>query len=477
MDESYGIFTTDGDTIAGTLHDEYAVSLAERLDESTASLYISTKNGVLLLGTAVNVQKKGRRPDTFIYLEKTTINKELLPRIDLSYIHEFYSRIERRLEKIEYEVRDLASDGEFFSERNRRVITGLSGSDAADYAVGRMLMSKEVVCICDNLSKSVDFAVAVTEKLYSYLSSGFTVVVSKRTFHEADLLVTEKYSGRVHIDLNTEDIDDKKWEKLYTGIGVFAQNPQIRQRLASETTHKKNREKLIREYKSSGKLTPAALRSFLEFTAEEGIGASDEKSPSFSKSAYEAQPGPAGRRPDESEYKNWKINDYDRENLMLEYERHMEKKQKGRITILALLAAVLIILAAVSFVFLGIPGFLKGEDGGSDIPHITPSATIAPTETKAAIIEKLNTTPGNIPSGYAGFGSAYMISLTEPADVSLEVTSEYSPDKEYYIMKYSPERYEWDMVNTTVAISSDSASAFISDTGIYRLFVKRVFDS
>ena len=44
-------------------------------------------------------------------------------------------------------------------------------------------------------------------------------------------------------------------------------------------------------------------------------------------------------------------------------------------------------------------------------------------------------------------------------------------------MKYSPERYEWDMVNTTVAISSDSASAFISDTGIYRLFVKRVFDS
>jgi len=471
MDESYGIFTTDGQTIAGRLHDEYAINLAERLDESTASLYISTKNGVLLLGTAVNVQKKGRRPDTFIYLEKTALNRELPPRIDLSYIHEFYARIERRLEKIEYEVRDLASDGEFFSERNRNTLTGLSGSKAADYTVGRLLLSKEVVCVCDNLSKSVDFVVAVTEKLFSYLPAGFTIVVSKRTFRDADLLVTEKFSGRVHIDLNTEDIDDKKWEEFYREIGVFAQNPQVRQRLISETSLKKTGNRLIKEYKSGKKLTPGKLKVFGEFLDEENIGAAEEAGQSFSKSSYDSITRTGGKKPDESDYTNWKINDYDRENLMLEYEKHMEKKQKGRIRIFTLVAAALIILAAVFFVFSGIPGFFK-NGGGEDVPHITPSATIAPPAPEA-VIERLNTTPGNIPSGFTGFGSAYMITVQEPSEVSIEVTAGYSPDKEYYILKYSPERYAWDMVNTTVSVSNESAAALISDSGIYRLFVKR----
>ena len=60
MQDTYGIFTTDGEIVSGSLNDEYAVNLAEMLDESTASLYLSTRNGVLLMGTAVNVQKKGR---------------------------------------------------------------------------------------------------------------------------------------------------------------------------------------------------------------------------------------------------------------------------------------------------------------------------------------------------------------------------------------------------------------------------------
>ena len=121
MKAAYGIFTTDGGNVAGSLHDEYALHLAERLDESTASLYISTKNGVLLLGTAVNVQKHGRRPDTFIYLEKTGLESDLPPKIDLSYIHAFYGRVERRLSEIEYGVRDIASDVDFFNERKKKV--------------------------------------------------------------------------------------------------------------------------------------------------------------------------------------------------------------------------------------------------------------------------------------------------------------------------------------------------------------------
>ncbi|WP_062396670.1 hypothetical protein [Methanogenium cariaci] len=173
MDDSYGIFTTDGETVAGNLYDESVIGLAEKLDESTASLYISTKNGIVLLGTAVNVQKKGRRPDTFIYLEKVGRNRELPPKMNLPpFIHAFYGRVERRLSEIEYEVRGPASDMDLFEDFHRQAIPGLPGSNAADYSVGRLLIGKEVVCVSGDRSKSLDFVVTVTEKLQPYLSSG-----------------------------------------------------------------------------------------------------------------------------------------------------------------------------------------------------------------------------------------------------------------------------------------------------------------
>ncbi|MBQ4415693.1 MAG: hypothetical protein II861_06340, partial [Methanomicrobium sp.] len=181
MQDTYGIFTTDGEIVSGSLTDEYAVNLAEMLDESTASLYISTRNGALLMGTAVNVQKKGRRPDTVIYLEKSGYDA-YLSHIDLSYVQDFYARVRRTLEQNDYEVRNLASDDNFFDERNMRLTSKMSDIGTADYAIGRLLLGKNVLAVSENLSKSVDFAVLVAGKLRTYLATGFTIVVAKRTF-------------------------------------------------------------------------------------------------------------------------------------------------------------------------------------------------------------------------------------------------------------------------------------------------------
>ncbi len=70
MEESFGIYTTDGERLSGNLYDESITGLAERLDESTASLFIRTAGETVYLGTAINVQKQGRRPDTLIYIER-----------------------------------------------------------------------------------------------------------------------------------------------------------------------------------------------------------------------------------------------------------------------------------------------------------------------------------------------------------------------------------------------------------------------
>ena len=472
MFDSYGIFTTDGEAVAGTLRDEYALRLAERLDESTASLYISTKNGVFLLGTAVNVQKKGRRPDTFIYLEKIGWNRELPPKIDLAYIHAFYSRVERRLSKIEYEVRDLASDSKFFDERQKRLITGLMSSAAANYSVGRMLLGKEVVCVSGNLSMSVDFVVSVTEKIHSFLSPGFTIVVAKRTFRDADLLVTEKYTGEAHINLDTERTDGSKWEEIYQNMGVFAQNPIILQKLLKEQSRENLAQRLISEYKNTKKMLPGKSRIFGEFLTEEDIGTFKKSPGEFSSSAYEYKPKGGLEHPKESDYGKWSIDDLDREDLKREYEGHMEHKKKRRVHLLAVLGLFIILLAVIMFFFVIQPGFINPGLNATGMPHITPSATIAPTD-ESRIITRLNTTPGNSPDGFSGVGSAYEISVSIPQNVTIALNADYIPEFSYYLMKYNQSGLAWVPVNTTLVLSNESATAFVPDSGIYRLFRDR----
>ena len=472
MKDAYGIFTTDGEAVAGTLHDESALHLAERLDESTASLYISTKNGVFLFGTAVNVQKMGRRPDTFIYLEKVGWNRELPPKIDLAYIHAFYGHVERRLSEIGYEVRDLASDDDFFNERQKRLITGLMSSAAANYTVGRMLLGKEVVCVSGNLSMSVDFVVAVTEKLHFFLSPGFTIVVAKRTFRDADLLVTEKYTGTVQINLDTERTDGSKWEEIYQNIGVFSQNPLVLQKLSKEQSRVNLAERLVSEYKINTKMLPERERLFEEFLTEEGIGSVTKPVGEFSSAAYESQAKEELKRPLESEYGRWDVNDFDRDNLKREYEGHMEKKRKGRVRLLAVLVIFLILLADDVVLFAIPPGFLIPGQNASEIPHITPSATIVPDDL-SRIITRLNTTPGNSPEGLLGLGSAYEITISRPQNVTIALNMEYQPGLSYYLMKYNQSGYAWVPVNTTLIITNESATAFIPDSGIYRIFSDR----
>ncbi|MBP2133408.1 hypothetical protein J2128_001362 [Methanomicrobium sp. W14] len=467
--DSFGIFTTDGETIAGTMRDDYAVNLAERLDESSASLYISTKNRTLLMGTALNVQKKGRRPDTFIYLEKRDLTGSLYRGFDPDFIRKFYDRAEERLSGTGYETvnppgKEIKTSG--FNE--------FMNSGTADYAAGRLLLSKNVVCIGENLSSSFDFVVAVSGKIIPYISSGYTFAVSKRPFHGADLLVAEKYPGKRDIDLRTGAVEDKKWESIYKSIGIFAQNPQVIRRVSGAQTKKDTLNRLLYEFKTCNRRSPEKMHLFSDFVSEENIGAALPKEESFSPSSYDSVTKNRQKRPDESEYSKWKVNDYDRESLMLEYEEHMENRKKRIVRIISLSVAATIILAAVFAVFLYQNGFFdSGRTSPGTITHITPSATIPMNTTQTVEIIRLNSTPGNTPKGYSGFGSAYEITVTQPGNVSFELTAEHTPGKEYFLMEYNQSGYLWSQVNSTPEISDASATAFINNSGIYRLFIKK----
>jgi len=472
MEENYGIYTTDGERLSGGLYDEAVTGLAEKLDESTASLFIRTEGTTVWLGAAVNVQKQGRRPDTFIYIEKSSWHGGIPPRIDLSYIHDFYARIAGRLSSMEYEIRDLASDTAFFGERRGRHVSGLSGTDVVEYALGKTLLCREVVCISDNLPKSVDFVVAIAEKLSPFLYAGFTIVVSKRSFKGADILVTESTAAKADIILGTESIQDTRWADIYRTAGIIPQSPGMAHWAAGRRTRGEIGKKLLedlRKYMKASGTKASYLNSFIE----------SEEIEKFPCDAPQVPPAPVqetgrkGPSPSEKDYGKWEVSEYDRMKLMEDYERVMEKKRKSRIKIIAAVAAVLVLAAAVVLLIAGPFGIsLPGNGSPTPTPYITPSATIAPPEGNVTI-ERLAASPGNIPAGLMGVSSAYNITPDIPQTILIELSGEYDPALPYYLMKFNLSGYTWEYVTGTSEYSEDGAKVLIEEPGIYRIFTTR----
>lgn len=473
MKAAYGIFTTDGETVAGTLHDEYAVRLAERLDESTASLYISTTNGVFLLGTAVNVQKSGRRPDTVIYLEKYGWNHAPLPEMDRAFIRDFYRRVRERLSASDYVMRDALFGDGLMTEPDTPNLPSLPATDAVDYTLGRLLLGKEVVCISADPTASVAFVVAATERLHSLLSPGFTIVVAKRTFRGADLLVTEQYSGTAQITLATGETGDTRWGDIYRSVGVLARNPIIRQTIAKERIRQALAAALITAYRHQIQTDREKTARFEAFLTEEHVGAPGSGPGAFSPAAYVPPEPTDANRPDESDYaiRTENERDRDRERLRLErgYEEQMRTKKKARVRLLAILVLFFLLCAAVLVLFVLYPDAIPSGGGAPDIPRITPSATIAPAN-ETMLVARLNTTPGNVPANLSGVGSAYAVTVSGPRNVTFAIPEPFRPDLSYFLMQYNESEAVWEEVTTTVLVSNASATVRIPDSGIYRLF-------
>lgn len=480
MQDTYGIFTTDGEIVSGSLTDEYAVNLAEMLDESTASLYISTRNGALLMGTAVNVQKKGRRPDTVIYLEKSGYDA-YLSHIDLSYVQDFYARVRRTLEQNDYEVRNLASDDNFFDERNMRLTSKMSDIGTADYAIGRLLLGKNVLAVSDNLSKSVDYAVLVAGKLKTYLSAGFTIVVAKRTFRDADLMIVDKVSGGYQINLATETVTGGFISDIYRHIGVFAQKPDVMQGFSGREPLNRIAERVVTEFERTQNISPAGRKQYADFIVSERIREfySAPAPRAFSSESY-SESRRQDTKFDKTGYNSkWVVTDSDRDKVMREYEEHMEKKHKTRLTVIGVIIVALLVCGAVGFVVidpLGLGLLKKGDpnSGEPDVHQINPSENIPNTNMFDVFPSDVEVR--NIPGGFKAFGSQYNVTLVEsPQLVALPLnTNPYALDShaELIVMKLDTATGYWSQTGTVDKIRSDEVWATLPDSGIYHLFYR-----
>lgn len=462
MHDAYGIFTPDGEALGGTLTDEYALRLAERLDESSASLYISTKHGVLLMGTAVNVQKQGRRPDTVIYLERTVWEGGPVPAVDRSAVHAFFERVERRLAAMEYALRDVGPE--------IGAGAGLVGARTTDYALGRLLLGRPVVCTAGIPSRSYAFFFAVLNALQPLLSTGFTFVIAKRIVPDIDLVVAETAAGRVQVDLATETVTNDAWEEMYRDIGRFSRNPVLRQILAGASSHPALTGSLLAEYTHANRVPPGGKNRFAAFLAEEGIPRAP-KPPEGGTPGIARPPEERPARPDEADYAKPPPRPA-ADRLEQEYAVHMEQKRTARRRLAIGVGVVLVLMGAILVLFLVSPGLLPLPLNGTPAPHITPSAPITP-EQATVLITRLNTTPGNIPADLQGVGSAYDITVAAPQNVTLELTADISTERFYSLMRYNASGAIWEPVETPLVVTNKTVVASIPTSGIYRVFTNR----
>ena len=403
---TYGIFTTEGEFIAGNFN-HGQMNIAAMMDESTASLYLSTRNGTLLMGTAVNVQKEGYRPDTVIYLEESAYNPYLL-RIDLSYVQDFYARVRRNLEQNGYKVRNLASDADFFSERSRQVTymmpegesDGVKANNTANYAAGRLLMGKDVIAVSKNLAKSVDFAVMVADKLASYMAAGFSIVVAKRTFRDADLMIVDTLYGDYEIDIDKNEIGmNAIYPEIYSDIGKFAQMQNVAAIFSGTETLTQITGKIVTEY--GMRLSGINKIKFEKFLDSEKLRESYDQ-----PITHEPEENVNENRDSDSKHNEngkklqWVTTDPDKLNRDHE-EEQKRKRHKELIMIAVVIVLLILIFAAVIFVAvdpLGL-GLMKNfGHGGAEIHQITPSATIPPVQGNIILTVSGKTTI-NIPSG------------------------------------------------------------------------------
>jgi hypothetical protein len=182
-----GIYNTDGDLLAGELYGYR--ELAKRLGESHVGLYMKSESRSMILGTAVNVQKAGRRPDTVIVIAEAALPA---PGDGAgALITRFFRETERILEHAGYELLNIGNDPAFRGSVASRGIgpAGEKEVDRASCTAGRLVAGNTARLTSSTLIASATHIAHTADILQPVLHLGFSFAASRRTI-DADLRIT-----------------------------------------------------------------------------------------------------------------------------------------------------------------------------------------------------------------------------------------------------------------------------------------------
>ncbi|KQC03763.1 MAG: hypothetical protein APR53_00780 [Methanoculleus sp. SDB] len=227
---SLGIYNTDGDLVSGMLHGYREI--ARRLAESNVTLYVQFRGDEAIFGTAVNVQRTGRRPDTVIVLIRAA---PLRYGADTGrIIVSFYREAVDALEHAEYSILNIGNDEELLQTvRAQRPLIPAAGSTAAEristFVAGKLIATQKAYCTSRDLQASVMLVSSVIEVLIPVLRLGYTFACSKKTFEANLSILPDKPPNipAVDIELDTRRIVQAGDSELYREFASALSDPTL----------------------------------------------------------------------------------------------------------------------------------------------------------------------------------------------------------------------------------------------------------
>jgi hypothetical protein len=227
-DFEVGVYNTDGELVEGTLFGYREI--ARRLGESHVGFFMKSEARSVILATAVNVQKKGRRPDTLLVMGRYPA---AAPGGGAgALILRFFSQVRRVLEDADYLLLNVGNDETFLGSVADHGIGAAADREraAVSFSAGKLLAGRRVYLTSSRLRASVEHIAHTADLLIPVLHLGFSFAASRKTF-ESDLLVTPEKAPNIpsiDIDLDSGLIEEPDDARIFSPFTDFISDPHNR---------------------------------------------------------------------------------------------------------------------------------------------------------------------------------------------------------------------------------------------------------
>jgi len=203
----YGVFTTDGEYETGNLEviEKDLPELIRKLADSDVALYLNISATQVTVGSVVNLRVRGGRNDsrvfTLQYRDGKTVQGLDLPDI----LKRFFPSALGYLEGLDYQIL-----GAWGGEGVREKMNALGDSplpavgDLSRVVAGKILAGRQACVESRDLFRAVCLVSEVASILGPFGSLGYTLVISRLSFVDADLLVGPNRPLNTAFDANLD---------------------------------------------------------------------------------------------------------------------------------------------------------------------------------------------------------------------------------------------------------------------------------
>ncbi|TAJ45797.1 hypothetical protein [Methanofollis fontis] len=206
MTVKYGLYEPDGKHYSGELnryHDRAVLLAAGRV-----GFYFESDRDRIILGSAIDVQKKGKRQDLHIYFMECQIES-----FQVSVIRDFYLNAVASLRDAGYEVLNIWGDERFVSSLDTLTL-GYSGQSGPvlSYLSGKIVAQKPSYAFTKDFKRAMSLVSGVLEVMQPILFLGYRCAVGRDAIdreNPPDLSVLPMKPYNQHAaNLDSGQIDD-----------------------------------------------------------------------------------------------------------------------------------------------------------------------------------------------------------------------------------------------------------------------------